>query len=211
MSTPCVKAPLTKDLDGDPYSEYFSYASIVGMLLYLTRHSRTDISYSLIQVARFTLCPKRSHEAGLKLIFWYLFETHNKGLIITPTVIWIFTRILMQIFLVSTITKSTMIPFVCESELALWSMFLDALCYGSPSFNQRQIRALFSQMWLLLQIVVEISFPSLPWLMKWELLSVWYSLITQRCMCAFMKTMLVRLPCITHFLFNSLQPLNIMR
>ena len=85
MSTPCVKAPLTKDLDGDPYSEYFSYASIVGMLLYLTRHSRTDISYSLIQVARFTLCPKRSHEAGLKLIFWYLFETHNKGLIITPT------------------------------------------------------------------------------------------------------------------------------
>ena len=67
-STPCLKAPLTKDLDGDPCSESFTYASIVGMLLYLAEHSCPDISYSVSQVARFTFCPKRSHEAGLKLI-----------------------------------------------------------------------------------------------------------------------------------------------
>jgi len=30
---PCLKAPLTKDLDGDPCHGTFSYISIVGMLL----------------------------------------------------------------------------------------------------------------------------------------------------------------------------------
>ena len=67
-STPCMKAPLTKYLDGDTCSESFSYASIVGMLFYLDVHSSTDISYSVSQVARFSFCPKRSHEAGFKLI-----------------------------------------------------------------------------------------------------------------------------------------------
>ena len=84
-STPCMKAPLTKDMDGDPCSEYFVYASIVGMLLYLAGNSCPDIHYSLIQVARLTLCPKRSHESGLKLIDRYLFVTRNKEFIITRT------------------------------------------------------------------------------------------------------------------------------
>ena len=84
-STPCLKAPLTKDVDGDPCSESFAYASIVGMLLYLSGHSRPDISYSVSQVARFTFCPRRSHEAALKMIGRYLLGTINKGLIINPT------------------------------------------------------------------------------------------------------------------------------
>ena len=82
---PCLKAPLTKNVDDDPCSESFVYASIVGMLLYLSGHSRPDISYSVSQVARFTFCPRRSHEAALKLIGRYLLETKNKGLVINPT------------------------------------------------------------------------------------------------------------------------------
>ena len=83
--TPCLKAPLHKDVDGDPCSESFAYASIVGMLLYLSGHSRPDIAYSVSQVARFTFCPKRSHEAGMKMIGRYLLGTRNKGLTINPT------------------------------------------------------------------------------------------------------------------------------
>ena len=63
----------------------FAYASIVGMMLYLAGHSRPDITYSVSQVARFTFCPKRSHEAGLKFICRYLIGSRNKGLIITAT------------------------------------------------------------------------------------------------------------------------------
>ena len=71
-STPGLKAPLTKDLDGDPCSESFAYSSLVGMLLYLAGHTRPYISYSVSKVARFTFCPKRSHEAALKLMGRYL-------------------------------------------------------------------------------------------------------------------------------------------
>ena len=84
-TTQCMKSILTKDLDGDPCSEYFAFASIVEMLMYLAVHSCPGIYYSASQVARFKLCPKRSHEAGLKLIGRYLFGTRNKGLIINPT------------------------------------------------------------------------------------------------------------------------------
>ena len=61
-STPCMKAPLTKELDGDPCSESFAYASIIGIMLYLAGHSRPGITYSVIQVAWFTFCTKHYHE-----------------------------------------------------------------------------------------------------------------------------------------------------
>ena len=84
-SNPCMNYPLTKGLDGDPCSEYFAYTSIFGVLLYLAGHSCPDITYSVSQVARLKFFPKRSHEAGLKIIGWYLLGIRNKGLIITPT------------------------------------------------------------------------------------------------------------------------------
>jgi hypothetical protein len=71
-NSPCMKVPLTKDLDGDPPPEAFSYASVIGMLLYLSGHSRPDISYSVSCAARFAFCPRRSHEKALKLIGCYL-------------------------------------------------------------------------------------------------------------------------------------------
>ena len=83
--TPCAQAPLTKDLDGDPVTGTFSYASVVGMLLYLSGHSRPDIAYAVSMVARFTFAPKSSHEEALKRIGRYLLGTRNKGLILTPT------------------------------------------------------------------------------------------------------------------------------
>ena len=84
-STPCMKDPLTKNLDGDPCSESFAHASIIGMLMYLDGHSRPEISYNVSRVTRFTLYTKRSHEAGLKLIGRYSLGMRNKVLIITST------------------------------------------------------------------------------------------------------------------------------
>ena len=78
-SSPFIEAPLTKDLDGDPCSGYFSFASIVGMLIYLDVHSRPDISHIVSQVASFTLCTKRSHESGLKFIGRYLLVKKNRS------------------------------------------------------------------------------------------------------------------------------------
>ena len=49
--TPAERKPLTKDEDGPAAHESFNYASIVGMLLYLSGHSRPDLAYSVSQAA----------------------------------------------------------------------------------------------------------------------------------------------------------------
>ena len=83
--TPCLKAPLSKDIDGDPITGAFNYPSVVGMLLYLAGHTRPDISYAVSCAARFCFAPRHSHEVGVKMIGRYLLETRDKGLVMNPS------------------------------------------------------------------------------------------------------------------------------
>ena len=85
ISTPAEAAPLPKDADGDPPSGHFNYGSVVGMLLYLSGHSRPDIAFAVHQCARYTFRPTRRHEKALIRIGRYLKGTIDKGLIMTPT------------------------------------------------------------------------------------------------------------------------------
>lgn len=82
--TPAERKPLVKDLDGEPPQESFNYASVVGMLLYLSGHTRPDLAYSVSQVARFMFNNRRSHELALKRIGRYLIGTADKGMFLTP-------------------------------------------------------------------------------------------------------------------------------
>jgi hypothetical protein len=74
-----------KDADGAPPSGEFSYSSVVGMLLYLSGHSRPDIAYAVNCAARYMFCPRHSHETALKRIGRYLKATRNHGLILKPS------------------------------------------------------------------------------------------------------------------------------
>ena len=67
-ATPAQNTPLVKDADGVDVRGDFSYASVVGMLLYLSGHSHPDIAYALNCCARYMVCPMRSHEEALKRI-----------------------------------------------------------------------------------------------------------------------------------------------
>jgi len=58
---------------------------VIGMLLYLTGHSRPDLAFAVHQCARYTFDPKRSHELALKRIGRYLKGTIDKGLILSPS------------------------------------------------------------------------------------------------------------------------------
>ena len=83
--TPCTQVALGSDPEGELYDgEKFSYASIVGMLLYLSNNTRPDITYAVSQVARFTHSPKKSHAAAVKSIIRYLAKTPDKGIIVKP-------------------------------------------------------------------------------------------------------------------------------
>ena len=82
---PAAAAALGIDPDGPPHHESFNYASIVGMLLYLSTNTRPDISFAVSQVARFNHSPKQSHATALKTIVRYLKGTKDKGMIFKPT------------------------------------------------------------------------------------------------------------------------------
>ena len=58
-----------------------SYASVIGMMLYLVSNTRPDKSFSVHQWAWFTDNTKASHETTVKRICWYLQGTKGNGLV----------------------------------------------------------------------------------------------------------------------------------
>jgi hypothetical protein len=82
--TPAVPTPLGADKEGPSCEETWSYASVVGMLMYLASNSRQDIAFAVHQCARFTHNPKASHEQAIKRIVRYLKGTRDRGMVIKP-------------------------------------------------------------------------------------------------------------------------------
>jgi hypothetical protein len=83
--SPAATDALGKDVEGEPMTEDWSYASVVGMLLYLASNSRPEIAFAVHQCARFTHAPKKSHAQAVKRICRYLKGTNRDGLILKPT------------------------------------------------------------------------------------------------------------------------------
>ena len=83
--TPAEATPLTRDEGGEPPQGSFSYSSVVGMLLYLSGHSRPDIAYAVNCCVRSMFNPRLSHEKALKQIGRYLKATRDKGLVLNPS------------------------------------------------------------------------------------------------------------------------------
>jgi hypothetical protein len=79
--TPSESKPLVKDVNGDLASGAFSYSSIVGMLLYLSGHTRPDITFAVNCCACYMFCPKHSHDLALNQIGCYLKQTPDRGMV----------------------------------------------------------------------------------------------------------------------------------
>jgi hypothetical protein len=84
-ATPASSDPLGSNKDGAPFTESWSYASAVGMLLYLSTNSHPEISFAVHQCARFTHNPRAIHGKAIKRICRYLLAVKNDGLILKPT------------------------------------------------------------------------------------------------------------------------------
>jgi len=82
--TPAEQQPLIKDADGEPPSGTFAYSSVVGMLLYLSGHTRPNIDFAVNCCARYMFSPRKSHEVAIKRLVRYLKLTEDRGLIINP-------------------------------------------------------------------------------------------------------------------------------
>jgi Reverse transcriptase (RNA-dependent DNA polymerase) len=82
--TPCNTIPLGSDLEGADTTGRIDYASVVGMLMYLSSNTRPDIQMAVHQCARFTHFPKKSHKEAIMRICRYLKGTKTRGLIFKP-------------------------------------------------------------------------------------------------------------------------------
>ena len=82
--TPSDQRPLVKDANVELPSGMFSYSIIVGMFLYLSYHTRPDISFTDNCFAHYMFSPKRSHELSLKRLAQYLKNNQDRGLVLDP-------------------------------------------------------------------------------------------------------------------------------
>ena len=85
QSTPAATTVLlTRDINGSPMEEEWSYRSVIGKLNFLEKSTRPDLAYAVHQCARFSSDPKESHATAVKRIGRYLVGTRDKGLILYP-------------------------------------------------------------------------------------------------------------------------------
>jgi hypothetical protein len=83
-STPAEYGCLGTNTDDEACDEMFNYQSVVGMMQYLSGHTRPDIAFDVSQCARLSSSPKRTHDAALKRIGRYLLQTRDRGLLLNP-------------------------------------------------------------------------------------------------------------------------------
>ena len=83
--TPAEFGTLPANKEGEQCNENFNYSSVVGMLSYLSKHTRPDIEFVVHQFGRYSHNPKAIHETALKRIGRYLAQTRDKGIILSPT------------------------------------------------------------------------------------------------------------------------------
>jgi hypothetical protein len=83
--SPSLISPLGTDATGPQRKEPWNYASIIGMLMYLSSNAHPEIQFSVHQCARFTHCPRASHEEAIKHICRYLQGVKDNGLTFQPS------------------------------------------------------------------------------------------------------------------------------
>jgi hypothetical protein len=82
--TPLESKQLVKDINGKLASGFFSYSCVMGMLLYLSGHTRPDITFAVNCCTQYMFCPKHSHELALKRIGRYLKQSPDEERLCPP-------------------------------------------------------------------------------------------------------------------------------
>ena len=117
-----VQVPLGTDKNVSEAKRDFpnSYASVIGMMLYLASNTRPDISFAVNRCARFTHNSKASHETAVKRICRYLQGTKDNGLVLIHPRNWWWIVMLMKILQDCGDMKILKTLFALGVELDLW-------------------------------------------------------------------------------------------
>jgi Reverse transcriptase (RNA-dependent DNA polymerase) len=79
-----VSQILHRHSNSEPFDNSFNYRSVLGMLYYLDKGTRSDIAYATHQCARFCEQPKKEHGKAVRWIARYLLGTKDKGMTFKP-------------------------------------------------------------------------------------------------------------------------------
>jgi hypothetical protein len=77
VHTPAGTTPVGSDRDGVLFNEDWEYATIVGMIMYLSANTRPDLAYAIHQAGRNNHAPRASHATAVKRILRYLSGTRD--------------------------------------------------------------------------------------------------------------------------------------
>jgi hypothetical protein len=83
--SPSTITPVGTDARGAHRKESWNYSSVIGMLMYLSSNAHPEIQFAVHQCARFTHCPRASHEEAIKHICRCLKGAKGNGLTFRPT------------------------------------------------------------------------------------------------------------------------------
>ena len=81
---PSKISPLGTDADGSRRKERWKYASIIGMMMYISSNAHLEIQFAVYQCAHFTHCPRYSHKEAVNQICRYLQGVKDKGMTFQP-------------------------------------------------------------------------------------------------------------------------------
>ena len=82
--SPSQIAPLGTHADSPACKDSWNYASVIGMLMYLSANAHPEIQFAVHQCARFVHCPHAIHETAVKHICRYLKGAKRQGLLCYP-------------------------------------------------------------------------------------------------------------------------------
>ncbi len=166
--TPSESKLLVKNINGEAASGAFSYNIVVGMLLYLSWHTRPDITFAVNCCARYMFCLKHLHELALKCIDHYLKQTSDHGMVMNPQAMFAkLIHILMLTLQGCMVMRIRQIPLAIRAALDSSSLLQSVPCFGNWNCKQRQLYPRWKPTSLLFLHAAESCFPSLTWFVHW--------------------------------------------
>ena len=139
LLTPIIfREPLGADENGIEYKRNGpnSYASVIGIMLYLSSNKRPGISFVVCQCDPFTHNIKESHETDVKKICWYLQGTKYKCLVLNTSKKILVDCYVKAYFMGQWGHENPQDPICASSRSELVVNFPNFFCCGCQSYKQ---------------------------------------------------------------------------
>jgi hypothetical protein len=130
-----ISRKITADTNGPPFTYTWNYRALIGKLNYLEKSTRPDISYVVLQLARYSTKTPQSHGNAVKHLGCYLLATKEKGIYLHPT------KPIGLIAYIDAISAGDLGPQICCGSPRHSSVTVRVHCHACKHANLLLIKA----------------------------------------------------------------------